>query len=304
MTATVSDALATALLDARNEDGGWPATRPGRSNTEATALAIMALTASNAPDTTEPISAGRRWLLSRQRPDGGWSTTSSVDESSWMTAPAVLALATDPGARPAAIRGGEWLVAREGQGLGWFARVFFWLFPDKKATDVNTELTGWPWTAGTFSWIEPTAYSVLALKKMAGAVTGSHARRRIDQAEQLIYDRVCPGGGWNYGNARVLGESLAPYADTTALALMAVHDRAQRDVTRQSLRVLVDLTKESRSGLALGWAALCLDLYGMSSAPWRSRLRAQYGETRFLGKTKPLALAVLALNGGATMFRA
>jgi hypothetical protein len=75
-------------------------------------------------------------------------------------------------------------------------------------------------------------------------------------------------------------------------------------VTRQSLRVLVDLMQASRSGLALGWTILCLDLYGMPSAPWHARLRAQYAETRFLEKTKPLALAVLALNGGARLLRA
>lgn len=304
MSAAETDLLATALLDARNADGGWPATRPGRSSTEVTALAVMALAAANAPGAAEAIAAGRRWLLSRQRPDGAWAPTASVDESSWMTAPAVLALAADPDGRESALRGGRWLLAREGQGLGWFGRLFFWIFPEKKATDVNTELTGWPWTAGTFSWIEPTAYSMLALKKLGAALSGSRARRRLDLAEQLIYDRVCPGGGWNYGNARVLGESLSPYADTTALALIAVHDRERREVTRQSLRVLVDLMQASRSGLALGWTILCLDLYGMPSAPWHARLRAQYAETRFLEKTKPLALAVLALNGGARLLRA
>jgi hypothetical protein len=152
--------------------------------------------------------------------------------------------------------------------------------------------------------VEPTAYSLLALKKLEAALPGPRPRRRIEDGERVIYDRVCPGGGWNYGNTRVLGEDLSAYPDTTALALMAIHDRERTETTRQSLRVLDDLVKEARSGLALAWAALCFDLYGLSSVTCRQRLREQYSATQFLGKFKPLALAVLALNGGAPMFRA
>jgi hypothetical protein len=304
MTSAARDPLVVALLDARNDDGGWPATRPGSSTTEATALAVMALGATRDTDTTDAVAAGRRWLVSHQRADGAWPTTAAVDESSWMTAPAILGLAADAAMRPAALRGGDWLLGREGAGLGWFARIFFWLFPEKKATEIDTELTGWPWTGGTFSWIEPTAWALLALKKLGGALTDSRAARRVASAEALIYDRVCPGGGWNYGNARVMGESLSPYADTTALALMAVHDRDRREATTKSLDVLAALTRDSSSGLALGWTALCFDLYGIPSAPLRQRLREQYAATRFLAKVKPLALAVLAVHDGAASFRA
>ncbi len=299
-----SDVLVAALLEARNDDGGWPATRGGSSTTETTALATMALASTGDAEMDRPAAGGRGWLVSRQRSDGGWPTTTAVDESSWMTAPAVLGLASDPGTRPAAIRGAQWLLGREGQGLGWFARIFFWLFPEKKATEIDTELTGWPWSAGTFSWIEPTAYSLLALKKLGGALTDARAPRRVARGEALVYDRMCPGGGWNYGNARVMGESLSPYADTTALALMALHDRDPRETTRHSLRVLDELTRDSRSGLALGWSALCFDLYGVSSTVLRHRLREEWAATRFLEKTKPLALAVLALHDGARSFRA
>jgi hypothetical protein len=304
MSAAARDPLVAALLEARNDDGGWPASRPGSSTTEATAIAVMALGATKDTEADAAVAGGRRWLLSHQRADGAWPPTSAVDDSSWMTAPAVLGLASDASTRPAAIRGAQWLLGREGQGLGWFARVFFWLFPEKKATEIDTELTGWPWTAGTFSWIEPTAWALLALKKLGGSLTDSRVARRIASAEALIYDRVCPGGGWNYGNARVMGDSLSPYADTTALALMALHDRDRGDATRRSLAVLADLTRDSSSGLALGWTALCFDLYGVPSAPPRQRLREQYAATRFLGKTKPLALAVLALHDGAGSFRA
>ena len=299
----MNDPLLTALVDARNPDGGWPTVKPGPSTTEVTALAVLALAAASDPTLGSEIAGGRRWLLSQQQSDGGWPSARPVTESSWMTAPAVLALSTDASSRSAAIQGGRWLLEREGRGLPWYARVWFWMYPQSRTSNLDTELKGWPWSAGTFSWVEPTAYSLLALKKVRTALPASRIQARIEQGERLIYDRVCPGGGWNYGNTRVLGESLAPYADTTAVALLAVHDREPREEARRGLRVLEELMRDVRSGLALGWASLCFDLYGLSSAPWRTRLREQYGQTRFLGKVKPLALAVLALHDGARMVR-
>jgi len=304
MTVDTADPLVAALLGGQNADGGWPPTKGGGSNTEVTALAVMALSARAEASMADAAAAGRRWLASHQGADGGWSSTASVDESSWMTAPAVLALAGDASGRPAAIRGGQWLLDREGRGLPWFVRLWQWLYPPREPPALDTELKGWPWSAGTFSWVEPTAYSLLALKRLGSYLPSTRARTRIEQGERLIYDRMCPGGGWNYGNTRTLGESLAPYADTTALALIAIHDRAARDRVEESLHVLERLKRDARRGLAVGWAALCFDLYGMPSTTWQTRLREQYSDTRFLGKTKPLALAVLALSRGAGMFRA
>ena len=43
--------------------------------------------------------------------------------------------------------------------------------------------------------------------------------RRADRAKPsaLLADRACRGGGWNYGNANVLGQDLHPYVPTTAV---------------------------------------------------------------------------------------
>ena len=53
--------------------------------------------------------------------------------------------------------------------------------------------------------------------------TGS--QERLEQAERLLFDRQCAGGGWNYGNSEVLGQKLHAYVPTTALALLALQDR-------------------------------------------------------------------------------
>jgi hypothetical protein len=58
------------------------------------------------------------------------------------------------------------------------------------------------------------------------------------------------------------------------------------------------------SGLALAWATLCFSAYGEDVTPWRQRLLERYAKTAFLGETKVVALAVLALNGGSKVFRA
>ena len=36
----------------------------------------------------------------------------------------------------------------------------------KKMGELDPYLSGWPWTAGAFSWVEPTSYSLIALKKL------------------------------------------------------------------------------------------------------------------------------------------
>jgi hypothetical protein len=53
------------------------------------------------------------------------------------------------------------------------------------------------------------------------------------------------------------------------------------------------------SGLALSWATLCFALYGHEVFPWQTRLVHGYERTGFLGDTRTLALALLALGEGA-----
>ena len=59
----------------------------------------------------------------------------------------------------------------------------------------------------------------------------------------------------------------------------------------------------SRWSGSLAWATLCFLAYGEDVAPWRARLVARYARTAFLGETKAVALALLALSDGAEAFR-
>ena len=57
------------------------------------------------------------------------------------------------------------------------------------------------------------------------------------------------------------------------------------------------------SGLGLSLATLCFSLYGHDVAAWRTLLARHYEQTGFLGETKTLALALLALGDGSRVFR-
>jgi hypothetical protein len=119
----------------------------------------------------------------------------------------------------------------------------------------------------------------------------------------MIYDRMCDGGGWNYGNSIVYGEKLWPYADITAIALIALQNRHDAMENRVSFAALQNAVKSVNSGLALSWSAICYEIYGQESADLRKRLNSGFETTRFLGETKTLALYILAVSGGAKYFR-
>jgi hypothetical protein len=57
------------------------------------------------------------------------------------------------------------------------------------------------------------------------------------------------------------------------------------------------------SGLALSLAILCFPLYGYDVSAWRTLLTRNYEQRGFLGETKTLALALLALGDGSRVLR-
>jgi hypothetical protein len=288
--------LRGALLAQQNDDGGYPA-RPGLpSATEPTALALFALSFEPEPGATPTL---RTWLRTQQTPERGWPAMAGLQEPTWATALAVLALARYP-EEGAAVRGGsEWLLGRRGRtvaGPGLLRR----LFGRPAAVDVNGALVGWPWLVDTFSWVEPTAYALLALK--AVHPRSAEAEARIDQGERVLLDRVCPDGGWNYGNARVLGEDLWSYPDTTALALLALGPARAPAVSAKALDTLETMLAANQSGLATALGVLALAAHGRDVRPWRARLATRFEATGFLGDVRALGWAVLASNESVTPF--
>jgi Prenyltransferase and squalene oxidase repeat len=297
------EAALDLVLGAQNPDGGWGSIKGRHSNTESTSFALMALRSLGGNAFERQISAGLGWLRAQQNADGSWRFNEASKQSSWTTPLAVLALVPFQDQREQALRAAKWLLTQKGRKPGWIASLLVQLALVKKRTELDPFLTGWSWTPGSFSWVEPTSYSLIALKKLRSLLVGTEVEERIRQGETLIYDRICDGGGWNYGNSKVLGEALWPYPDITAVALIALSDHAASSANRASLDIVARLTREAASGLALGWGIICLRLYEKNVGELRKLLAESFEKTRFLGETKTIALAVLALGEGANFFR-
>jgi len=290
VTPILIDAVADRLRGLQNPDGGWGTTADRPSNTESTALAVLALAGDESVR-----GPGQAWLLSHQRSDGSWPWTEEIDRSSWATSQAVLALADVDSTAPAVTRGVEWLLGQEGRGFDWRYRLRE-LFSRDRTLELDGKLIGWPWATDTFSWIEPTSFALLALKSAVPGRRSGRTRSRIHEAEKMIRDRECPGGGWNYGNKRVLGVDEVPYPDTTALALLALQGAGDEDVRVRNLAVLDRLVAATGSGLALSLGVLCRGAYGLETGDLLTRAGERFGENGFLDDTRVIALTVLAAN--------
>jgi squalene-hopene cyclase-like protein len=289
------------LHKTQNADGGWGAVPTRKSNTEATALALLALTSWTAARTAR-IERGLQWLIELQNSDGSWPIHRGLTHGSWATPLAILALAAFDEHRARAVKGARWLLGHRGRGLGWLASLAYRLVPEKMPVQLDPDLRAWSWTPDGLSWVEPTAYALIALKRLNADVGGS-ASEHIREAERLLYDRMCSGGGWNHGNSNAYGVGIPPYPETTALALIALQDREAAPANRASLRRLVTMLGEIESGLSLSWAIVCLSVRGQDVADWQRRLVRLHASNGFLEETRVVALALLALSERASPFR-
>lgn len=232
------DQLRDQLGAARNADGGWPYYAGRQSRIEPTAWALLALNDSGA------ARALQQWQAA-----GGLLAEPGINVVNYgFNAVATLALAAARdanGSGAAARRLAEALIGSKGVQI-----------PDHPAIRQDGSLQGWSWTDGTFSWVEPTAWCLLAVKKVAPDHPG--ARARIDEAERVMRDRACEGGGWNFGNAAVYGQPLPAHVPPSALGVLALQDRRQDPMVQQAVAYLrrSAILEGSTTALALSWIAL------------------------------------------------
>lgn len=229
--------------------------------TEPTALAALALLVAGHAADAEPA---LNWLTQIQSPDGSIGVTASQPTPCWPTALAVLAWQTARRtdhrfSRPLELpirRAVRWQLAARGKAA-----------PRTKALGHDTTLQGWSWVVDTHSWIEPTAFHILALK-----ATGHHHNERVREATTLLVDRLLPDGGCNYGNTFVLGNKLRPHPGPTGLAMLALADAGTDDPrVHRTLDYLEHVAPECPTAQTLAWVLLGLAAHGRtprSAAAW------------------------------------
>lgn len=303
MSTTMMNRLVDELVSLQNPDGGWGSAAGKSSNTETTSLAVAALRSLEDRSAPDRALRGAIWLIQHQHPDGGLRLNGALSAGSWTTALAIIALSLFPEHQNAALKAAHWLLRQEGSKPGILAEIILFVTGKSKVNEMNRDLVGWSWVPNSFSWVEPTSYALIGLKKVRSLLRDTNADERIAQGEALVYDRMCKEGGWNYGNSKVLDYALWPYPDITAIALIAVQNRSGEPANRQSLTALRKTAAETDSGLACAWTAICLHVYGQDKREWLDRIEKRFAQTRFLGETKTLALAIMAYNDRVNPFR-
>jgi hypothetical protein len=147
----------------------------------------------------------------------------------------------------------------------------------------------------TVSWVVPTAYSLLGLRHVFEESEQELRQVRIRCGIEMLYDRICPQGGWNSGNGVVYGVSLAPHRDTTAVALLALSREPVNEFIITSLGWLERCLPTSFAPWSDGWTVLALDAYRRPTESLFDRLRGDLQPAQ-IDDCSTLAVVSLALG--------
>lgn len=284
----VETTLTNALTNGANSSGGWGYYAGKGSRIEPTCWSLIALGAS-AP---APVRASARQFLQRCQQPSGWLVEdphwpiniafNGLAATLWHAQPD---LATDDMRRRliATLLASKGIQAAQSDNVGQ-----------------DNSLQGWSWTDGTFSWVEPTSWGLLALKSARRAAPlDAAASARVAEAEKLLINRCCKTGGWNYGNAEMMHQDLRAFVPTTALGLLALQDRRSEPVVAKSLSFLETHWRDETSAVALGLAATALRVYGRPTADVEKLLREEAPRAVTFGNSYGIAIALSALNGAS-----
>jgi hypothetical protein len=230
---------------------GWAYRRGATPSVEPSALACLGLLAARpevgASDDRAVARSGADWLAAIQRPDGSLGLSAEEPAPGWTT-PYALLLWRGLGIHEAPCRrAADWLLRQKGEA---YPRS---LDPDH-IVGHDTSMIGWPWVAGTHSWIDPTVMAILALGQ-----AGYRDHPRVLEGVRLIQDRALPAGGWNYGNKSAFGHALRPQPGPTGLALLALaHRRSRSAVIERAIAYLNATLPGVRAPASLAWGLLGL----------------------------------------------
>jgi len=236
--------------------GGVPYYRGGGPSAEPTLLALLALSAPGSPAGGEAAKSLLAWVSGLQNGDGSLGLNPSHrDQGLWLTALAAVVFERCGLAGP------------RDRALTFLSSVCSVTVANTPGVRQDNGIVGWPWVSGTFGWVEPTAWSVIAL-----SVCGRGGEARAAEGVRFLLDRQIPSGGWNYGNPGINDRELLPFWDTTGLALVALGGRTEAGRVRASLDFLETNQEKIASLCGLAWTVMGLETWGREAARLRQRL--------------------------------
>ena len=284
------------LHSAQNDDGGW-GYRPGsESRVEPTSWALQALLNVVGAGASEACDRGLQFLRSAQLADGSWPFTTAQKVGCSVTAPACWTLLSGKNSFAAVAAGLNWLCQDKPRDSALWRRWLRRLSPTRHYSRQHGAYRGWGWNPGTSSWVEPTSVALIAFSRCPQELLPAGADERRQSAEAMLYDRMCPGGGWNCGDPLVYGVAGKPLVVPTAWALLALRRYPQRTENLVSLSWLERNLPDEQGPGSLALAQICLDAYGHEWPATAHRPEDLYSNNEFLGSITTTAWVCLAAN--------
>ena len=292
----VQDFCVPFLVSAQNQDGGWGFQQSGESRVEPTCWSLLALR--NAPGRVPPdtLASGRRYLLAAQLRDGSWPASRDETRGSWATSLACSLLSNEQHCEEAVSAGLRWLCRDFPRDSSPFRLLVRRLFSSNSYSIQDESLRGWGWTPRTSSWVEPTAFALLALRDATPISMPRDAPSRRQLGIELLYDRSCPGGGWNCGNPMVYGVPGEPLILPTSWALLALRDQPGHEKKSASLIWLRNAYPEIKSPASLAVARIALQAYGADVPNESLSLSRRFDQRNHHRMVHIIAWTCLALN--------
>jgi hypothetical protein len=270
-----------AFLSRQAKDGWWPYKKGHGPSLEATVWCAIACRKEG-----ELARKTAQFLLQSQTEEGGWSTLLGAGKPDWTSTLALLCLrilrqellssegsmsqggGSDSGnsdiverINAGFARGLSFLNGFRSAVYNEISQVLLMLYHGRPDFDYPR---GWPFTANTYHWVEPTSYALLALK---GSMPGLDKRslEMIEMADDYLDLQACRDGGWNYGCVKVFGVNLEAQPLTTAQALLALQDKPDKATVVKALAYLnggLESRPEMQTLLSRAWSSLALDAMG------------------------------------------
>ncbi len=243
------------LWQTARPDGGWGYRTGQAAHLEPTCLALIALAPKRS--TNEAAFESARRFVAMQFVSTGRGQTARLQrgrpQAVWTTALALVAWQNGAGSEKEQASLAEGLLAIEGRTIKTDPEVADML-------DIDSRLMGWPWGEDTFSWVEPTSWACLALRR---AGRGDHPR--VKEGLRLLLDRAFDTGGANYGNRSVLGKSTEPIPGPTAVLLLAMQgvEHPRIEAAKGYLRVHGEQTTDLEH---LAWIKIALATHATDDA--------------------------------------